>query len=241
MPRQAVLTYDGTRLHSSGAHAMRATTSVAAGEALENFRLRCTDAPPATFVRIDLRNSGVASKAYIASVHSRFAERFGPPRADYGRRDGGMSNWFIDDSLLLTALRLLDELRPIPADSFGFGALSVNYKLDFIFRDAATNALLPFQRQEDYLNFEAEHERYFGRSYVSAEFSARSCVSAFFTLPFEDWNAEAANHVRFIERELPFRISEKRWKRWHLTKTGTSYLGRKIRPSWASGHRDGVF
>src|SRR5690606_19769665 len=100
----------------------------------------------------------------------------------------GMSNWFIDQSQLVPALRLLESMRPIPNDAMGFGLLRLSYKIDFRFVDPASHELLPFQDPSDYLNFEAEYERYLGKSYVSAELSERASISVFFSLPFEEWD-----------------------------------------------------
>lgn len=230
MVRSAVLTYDGTRLHNGGAHVIRAKSAEAGGLALEKFRLKCTDALAPDLVRVDLRNSEEHRK-FFASAHDVCVERFGQPTADFGRRSGGTSNWFLDVANFAPALRLVDFLQPIPVEA-SFGILAVTYKISFRFLHPASGAIMPFQRQEDYLNCEADYYRYLGSTYLEAAFSDRHSVSVFFSLPFEDWNEEVAAFVCSIQNELPFRISEKRWKRWYLNKLGTNYVGRRIAVSW---------
>src|SRR5262245_1051951 len=147
MPRAAVLTYDGTSWHSSGAQSLKPKTAVAGGEALERFRVECTDAKQPLLVRVDLRNSGNAR--FFDHAQRRLVQEFGQPAADFGRHAGGMSNWFLQPTQFLPALRVLDALQPIPPVEF-FGALSVEYKLEFRFLDSSKRRPLPFQEREDY-------------------------------------------------------------------------------------------
>lgn len=228
MARSATLTYDGSRLHSSGPHVVRSKSTESIGLAVEAFRCGFTDATRPTLIRIDLQNIDQKLKAFVAEAHARCAERFGEPAADFGRKTGGTSNWFLDQSQLLPALGLLDSMRPIPADELGFGVFKVGYRIDFRFVDPVTRERLPFQEPTDYLNFEAEYRRFLGKSYLDAELSERSLVSAFFCLPFERWDERSEEYVCAVQADLPFRISEKRWKRWHLNKSSTGYVGRKL-------------
>jgi hypothetical protein len=152
-------------------------------------------------------------------------------------KPNGMTNWFLTEAQLMSALQIMDSIGRIPSDEHGFGVFNLSYKLEFAFRSPASGEVLPFQRQEDYLNFEGDYERFLGRSVLAVEFSAQSYASAFFSFPFEEWSNEARELVRFIQAELPFRISEKRWKRWSLTKSGQTYVGRKVAVSFS---RDGV-
>ena len=236
LPRRAVLTYDGTRLHSSGAHVVRAKSFVAAGEALDKFRLRCTNAPPPVLIRMDVKNSVGMPPSLLASVSARCSEAFGKPAA-VGEGPNGMTNWFLTEAQLMSALGIMDGLVPIPTDQYRFGAFNLSYKLEFAFRSPVSGEVLPFQRQEDYLNFEGDYERFLGRSVLAVDFSAQSYASAFFSFPFEEWSREASELATFIQADLPFRISDKRWKRWSLTKSGQTYVGRKVAVSWS---RDNV-
>lgn len=232
MPRAAVLAYDGTRWHSGGVQALKTKKAAAGGEALERFRQNCTDAVQPLFVRVDLRNAPGHGRAY-SDAHSRLRREFGEPRADFGRQSGGMSNWFLKPTEFLPALRIVDDVQPIPVDGV-FGILSVEYKIEFRFLDMSSRRPLPFQEREDYVNAEADFDRFLGKSFLSVEFSTRHTASSFFSLPFEDWNDDVAAYVRFIQAELPFRISDRRWKRWQLNKAGTRYFDRKISVSWGS-------
>jgi hypothetical protein len=225
-----VLTYDGTWLHSSGAHVVRAKSFVAAGEALETFRLKCTNSASPVLVRLDLANSA-ATSTFLNSVSAQCTKIFGPPSA-VGKSAGALTNWFLSEAQLSSALEIMDRLNQIPADKHGFGVLSLSYKLEFAFRSAATGEVLPFQSQQDYLNWEGDYERFLGRSVLTVDLSAHSHASAFFSFPFEEWSSEAAHLAWFIQSALPFRISEKRWKRWSLTKSGQSYVGRKVAVSF---------
>jgi hypothetical protein len=235
MPRSAVLTYDGTRLHSSGAHAVRANSFVSAGEALEKFRLRCTNSPPPLLIRLDIRHSAAAPSPLLASVGKRFSASFGKPAA-VGKKPDGMTNWFLTEAQLMPALEVMDSIGPIPADEHGFGVFNLSYKLEFAFRSPISGEVLPFQSQQDYLNYEGDYERFLGRSVLAVDLSAQSYASAFFSFPFEEWSSDAAELARSIQAELPFRISEKRWKRWTLTKSGQTYVGRKLAVSFSRNY-----
>lgn len=101
--------------------------------------------------------------------------------------------------------------------------------IEFRFVQMARRLPLPFQEQADYLNAEVEHNRFLGMSFLIAMFSSRHVVSSFFPLPFENWNEDAAAYVRFVQAELPFRISDKRWKRWHLNKAAVRFRAAYLR------------
>jgi hypothetical protein len=204
MAKSATVTYDGSRLHSSGAHIVRSKSTESIGLALEAFRCGFTDATRPTFIRIDLQNIDERLKAFVAEAHARCAKRFGEPAADFGRKTGGTSNWFLDQSQLLPALSLLDSMRPIPADELGFGVFRVSYRIDFRLVDPVTRERLPFQEPTDYLNFEAEYNRFLGKSYLDAELSERSLFSAFFSLPFEQWDERSEGYVCAMQADLPF-------------------------------------
>jgi hypothetical protein len=231
MPRQAALTYDGTSWHRGGWQSLKTKNAVACGAAFERFRQHCTDAASPTMVRVDLQNTPQHGGAFEAA-HQRLLQEFGEPVADFARRSGGTSNWFLTLPQLRSALSIVDALQPIPAGSL-FGILSVTYKIEFRFLQRASRSPLPFQEQADYLNAEVEYNRFLGTSFLIAMFSNRHVVSSFFSFPFEDWNDDAAAYVRFVQAELPFRISERRWKRWHLNNAATSYVGRRVAVSWS--------
>lgn len=230
MPRRAVLTYDGTRLHRGGAHVIRATSAESGGEALEQFRVKWTDAATPSMVRMDLTNAP-QHKTFVAMAHALCTEKLGAPTANFAERTGGTSNWFVERSQLPSALRILDVLQPIPIVDL-VGILAVTYKIEFRFLALNSRLPLPFQRRDDYLNAEADYYRFLGHSFLEAQFSAHSIISAFFSLPFEDWTDEVARYVRTLQGELPFKISDKRWKRWHLNRSGSGYAGRRISVSW---------
>ncbi len=230
MPRKAALAYDGTAWHSGGWQSLKAKKAVAGGDALERFRQTCTDAENPILVRVDLRNAPQHA-GVVEIARRRLLQEFGEPTADFGRHPGGTSNWFLTQPQLHPALRIVDDMQPIPIGDV-FGILCVSYKIEFRFLQRSSRLPLPFQEQADYLNAEVEYNRFLGASFLIAEFSTRHVVSSFFSLPFEDWNDDAAAYIRFLQAELPFRISDKRWKRWHLNNASTNYVGRKIAVSW---------
>lgn len=230
MPRRAALTYDGTASHSGGWQSLKTKKAVAGGDALELFRQHCTDAANPILVRVDLQNAPQHGHA-VEAARRRLLQEFGEPVADFGQRPGGTSNWFLTQSQLRSALGIVDDLQPIPSGDL-FGILSVTYKIEFRFVQMASRLPLPFQEQANYLNAEVEHNRFLGMSFLIAMFSSRHVVSSFFSLPFENWNEDAAAYVRFVQAELPFRISDGRWKRWHLNNAATNYVGRRVAVSW---------
>jgi hypothetical protein len=230
MPRKAALTYDGTSWHRGGWQSLKTKKAVAGGDALEWFRQHCTDAANPSLVRVDLLNAPQHDQV-VEAARRRLLHEFGEPIADFSQRPGGTSNWFLTQSQLRSALAIVDDLQPIPNGDL-FGILSVTYQIEFRFLQMASRFPLPFQEQADYLNAEVEYNRFLGTSFLLAMFSSRHVVSSFFSLPFENWNDDAAAYVRFLQVELPFRISDKRWKRWHLNNAASNYVGRRVAVSW---------
>ena len=230
MPRQALLTYDGSSFHPSGAQKPRMKSAVAIGSALESFRQKCTDAKGPQLVRLDLVNAKEHAK-FVSNARASVSGQFGNPRADLGQRIGGTSSWFLDASQFLPALKIIDELQPIPEFNFS-GVLLVHYKLEFRFLQPSANSPLPYQDREQYLYAEGDYDRLLGQSVISTTFSAQHSVSSFFSFPFENWSEESASLARSVQAEIPFRISDKRWKRWHLNKAASGYVGRRLAVSW---------
>jgi hypothetical protein len=104
----------------------------------------------------------------------------------------------------------------------------LNLVAEFRLTDPQTGSVLPHQDRMDYLHFEVEHRLYLGTSTLYARFSSVSTVSLFFSLPYEEVGPALRDHVRFLQSNLPFTLSANHWKRWHINKAGTRYVGRRI-------------
>jgi hypothetical protein len=185
-----------------------------------------TDAPAPTLVRLDLSNN--APRPFLDSVSRLWEKELGEPRAV----GADASNWFLTHRNFIPALEILDGLAEIPVDRYGTGAARLFFRLEFGLRSAESGEVLPFQSHEDYLNFEGDYNRPLGRSVLEVDFSSKNHASAYLCFPFEEWGSESVSLIRQAQSILPFGISKKRWKSWTLTKTGRSYLGRKLAVSF---------
>src|SRR5262249_7698087 len=105
---------------------------------------------------------------------------------------------------------------------------TLNLSTDFHFIDPKSRMPLPHQERDEYLNFEAGSCLYLGSSTLYALLSSKSSVSVFFSFPYENVTKELKDYVQFLQSHLPFRMSGKHWKRWHINKTHTGYVGRKV-------------
>jgi hypothetical protein len=122
-----------------------------------------------------------------------------------------------------------ETCRDIPkTTNMIFGPMSLHITTKFRFVSPVTQEPFPFQHRKDFLNFQPDYRFYLGESVLYAILSSKSTNSVFFSIPFEEQTKEFDDYKQFLQNNLPFRFSDKTWKRWHINKKRTGYVGRKI-------------
>jgi len=226
MARLGAITYDGLPISSGGAHSLRQKGFVAAYAALQAFVDSISLEREPTSVSVELFDSGVGGFMHFLALRWEFSKRF---RGKQGRAVGEHfgHQWEVQPSELGLLIHDLERLRPIPLVGYAGRSLVVHVYWKLILSDR-TGEQLPFQTRDSYMDFEAGFQLYLGESVMYARISENSTASLFLSLPFENVQPECIELADRINEAFPARLSTKHWKRWTLTKKGTSYLGRKI-------------
>jgi hypothetical protein len=229
MTRTAIITYDGLPISSGGAHQLRTHGPREAWSSVEPFLKKCTDyaAPKSLFVEVF--EGQAIPKSFSDQVKKRFSQDLGNPKTRVVGKSTG-NQYDVSLEQFNEVLDFLDGLQPYPPSPLDshFGPVTLNLLADFRFIDQTSRMPLPHQDRNEYLNFEAGYRLYLGCSTIYAILSSKSTVSVFFSLPYEEATKELKDYVRFLQSHLPFRMSDKHWKRWHMNKALTGYIGRKI-------------
>lgn len=161
----------------------------------------------------------------------RFINTFGDPISGQDS-DSRYLNWFLDEGKLDETLSVIDSLADDLSDKYGRQLVYVLIKANRPLLCDATGAVLPNQGADEYLQVEGEPDRFLGESYFEAELGKKNFFYAFLSLPFEEANAEFADYAEFLRANFPCAMSRSSWKTWRLTKSGKSYVGRKMKPDW---------
>jgi hypothetical protein len=226
MTRLGAITYDGLPISSGGAHSLRQKGFVAGFNALQGFVDAISLEREPTSVSVELFDIGSGSFSHFISLSSEFDNRF---EQKNGRNIGEYlgHQWRVPASELESLIHDVERLRPIPLLGYGGRSLVVHVYWHLILFDAS-GIQFPFQTRDSYEDFEVGTRLHLGESLVYARISENSTASLFLSLPFENVQPECIELANRINEAFPTRLSTKHWKRWTLTKKGTSYLGRKI-------------
>jgi len=224
--RHGAITYDGLPISSGGAHSLRQKGFVAGFNALQNFVDSISLERNPSSVALELFNSGTRGYSHFMALRWEFSKRF---RGKQGRSIGEHfgHQWDVPPSELGLLIHNLERLRPIPLVGYAGRSLVVHVYWKLIFSDQ-TGDQLPFQTRDNYVDFEVGFQQYLGESILYARISENSSANLFLSLPFEVVQPECVELANRVQEAFPTRLSAKHWKRWTLTKKGTSYLGRKI-------------
>jgi len=224
--RFGAITYDGLPISSGGAHSLRQKGFVEGFNSLQGFvDLISLERRPSS-VALELFNSGAGGYSHFMALRWEFSKRF---RGKQGRAVGEHfgHQWEVQPSELGLLIHDLERLRPIPLVGYAGRSLVVHVYWKLIFSDR-TGEPLPFQTRDNYRDFEVGFQLYLGESILYARISENSTASLFLSLPFEAVHPECVELATRLQEAFPARLSTKHWKRWTVTKKGTSYLGRKI-------------
>jgi len=239
MPRESLITYDGLRISSGGAHRLAVDTCASAWAQVVHFLKSCTDFDSPEQIILELLEHPSIPRNFLQSVRHRFGEGYTFARSRVVGNCMG-HQWLIAPEQLNSTLEYVDSFELLPKLPLaGVSPLTIYPTMKFRFVDPASRELLPFQNPSDYLNQDAAyagHKVYLGSSMASAGLSKRSTLSVFFSLPFLDVSAEFFRYAEFLTRHAPFKFSEKQWKIWKLNGTGSTYVPRKMDGTRAPRH-----
>lgn len=226
MIRAGAITYEGLPIASGGAHSLRQRGFVEAFEALEKFVNSISLEREARSVYLELIDLGSGAYTHFLSLSSEFDDKY---LRKQGRQIGEYrgSQWEVDPSELRALIHDLEKLRPVPMADYAGRSLVVHVYWNLVFAGSGGQRL-PFQSRDEYLGFDIDFQRWLGESFMYSRISETSTANLFLSLPFEEISPECVELTKRIDDAFPGRLSSKHWKRWSLSKSGNSYVGRKI-------------
>lgn len=228
MPRLAAITYDGLPISSGGAHKLRSRGFVETAGLLTNFvSAVCVNATP-TNLTLELVNGGEINESEFSLLYREFCRQYGPCKFTRGLGEYAGHQWSLDSNTLNETASQLELLRPIYLAGYAGWQIVLHATWNLTFCDDDTKLPLPYQTRSDYHEFEIGWQVFLGESGLYARISERSTAAIFLSLPFEEVSAECRGLVGRIVNAFPVRLSAKHWKRYSLSKKGTSYVGRKL-------------
>lgn len=223
----SVITYDGLPTSSGGGHVLRTRSPVDAWGQVKSFLSACTDARGPADSSIEIVAGEGIPRGFSDPLEKDLTERHGRGTQRVFGAPDTVYEWPIEASQVEYYVDLIQQLTPLPVHQLRWQPISVNslYKFSWL---STEQVLLPNQNADCYLHFKPSYGQVLGESHLYARISERSSVSVFLNFPFLEPSDAFARQARFVQRHLPFQFSSKHWKRWRLTKSGNSYVGRKI-------------
>lgn len=232
MSRSSLFTYEGLPKKSGGMHALKAKSSSASWTKMRCFLDECFLVPEPLTARLDVKRQHDLSD--MDPIVDRFVRAFGSPISGTSKVATHL-NWFLDNAQLNEVLSIIDSLPETFVDEYGRQLVYVLVKANQPKLKDSQNGMLPNQGGNQYLGFEGEHNRILGESYFDAQLGKKNFVYAFLSLPFEQADAEFREYAEYLRGNFPCPMSNRTWKRWTLTKSGKSYVGRKVKPESVFG------
>jgi hypothetical protein len=226
-----VITYDGLPKSSGGAHSLGRLDFHEAWARVASFLTTCTDYTVPSDVHFQLGTGKRVSRRFARKTCAKLTLRHSIPTIG---NVIGYEETYLDWNVCGHRIQqLIDELasyQPFP-DHWLDSPLILAVGACFNFILPETREVLPFQGPQYYL-----HQAYdgygsvLGQSKIYLRLTTRSTLSAFFCLPFETPDRGFENYRAFLQEHFPFRLSNHQWRHWELTRQGTSYRRRKVRP-----------
>lgn len=206
----SAVTYVGLPIPSGGAHSLGRMRLRAAHERTIGFLNTCCELANPLAYEFFLVDQAPTDPG----IEREFRDRFG---------EGPVSNDRVAD-----ALDFLEEIEPQPSDQ-GLAPIWLAAKGKFKILDPDTGKPLPGQDSARFAGKEYQWESPLGTSGMKLSLSNTGALSIDLCLPDVD-DIELARLATWLQSHLPCKLSPKHWKRWTPTKSGTSFVGRKIPP-----------
>lgn len=228
MPNKSVITYDGLPVSSGGAHTLKSRDPSLALAQVMRFLGACTAAQEPMQCSVELVSGAGIPNTFSDRLLSQLDNEYGR-HSTRGLGPNTGHRWQIPLEVADTMAKMISGLSPMPVHPHGLQpiALEVQQKFCFVSQDDRKE-LLPHQGAENYANFAPGYGLVLGRSQLYARISEKSHVSVFLCFPFAEPTSAFFEYRKFIQENLPFKMSDAHWKLWRLTKRGDSYIGRKL-------------
>ncbi|PMR59548.1 hypothetical protein C1A38_18995 [Verrucosispora sp. ts21] len=226
-PGVEVVTYDGLPAASGGAHGLRAKKPRLAWQAVQSFVDACVDPVGAPALTLRLWKGGPPD---VSEPLRQFAAAtLGGPRT----QDRTSTAWRVRPDAVDHVLGAIEDAGVAAVTEHGHPLASLVWDAEVRLLDARTGQ--PYEGVSPQMcgGFAVDgYGRLLGASGVRASVgTSASSLSLWLSLPGDERLAEAA---RRIQAHLPVRMSAKHWRRWHLTRDGSSYRSTRI-PSPLTG------
>jgi hypothetical protein len=127
------------------------------------------------------------------------------------------------------ALAVFESIEPQPTNPWGMAPVWLWFTAEFQLLDPDGSDVWPGQDPSRFGHFQTPAGVTLGASATRLVIQARRSLGLTLSIP-EASDEDLKRLVPWLQAALPMRLSTKHWTRWTLTKSGTSYRGRKISP-----------
>lgn len=199
---QKFISYDGLPLKSGGAHGVSKYTARHIYEMLQGFSERLTDKASPKHVYLEF-NSFLSGERISWGFLWETIKAFGLPSwslSQYLSSNTSVWVWKISKRQIDKAVTFQEQ----------FPKLTLAALWHFNFIDPVTKRVLPGQDTIPIVD-----ERLYN-SQIYMRCGLKNSVSAWFTLPFDELDSNAAGYIRLMQTLLPFNFSDKHWKLWTI-------------------------
>lgn len=209
----SAVTYVGLPISSGGAHSLGRMSRRTAYVRTADFLHECTvGTAPATLRFTIHRVPKLApDKRHVRALH----EAFGP----------GDSR-VLPESLVDDALDFLDSIGPQPTNEWGMAPIWFTWSVPLQILDPETREPLAGQDPARFAHTEYDWRHPLGTSSVRLILNSRAQIGVELCIPDPD-PALLHRVVPWLQEHFPCTLSDKQWRLWTRTKTG-SFRARKI-------------
>ncbi|RLZ06387.1 hypothetical protein [Faecalibacter macacae] len=211
------LSYEGLPIKSGGAHSLKnkdfKENYIEIRQFLENYASKIYNEE----IELSLYESAENKYSILKNIFNLILT-FGIPKY----RNDGLNkswNWTLTKKQIEKGFHILKLNKKLTENSTG--AISLNFKWNFYFKDAKTKIELPNQKLIPKIDFRLKP------SQIYLRLSEKSTVSVWFAFPFDEINNYEKEYIENMKTFLPFKISDKQWKIWKYSKNG-NWTARKI-------------
>jgi hypothetical protein len=176
-----------------------------------SFIETCTE--PVGAINCRFRVHHVPELAPILRLERELERRFG--------RHGEIQQERIDD-----ALDFLDDIDPQPTNPWGMAPIWFSVTCNFRILDPAAKRPLPGQDPGRFRGVEYERGQPLGSSRLGLMLHNQATLALDLCIPDAD-DGLLGRVVPWLQQSLPCRLSQKHWRAWTPTKTG-SFKGRRL-------------
>lgn len=228
MPQPGAITYDGLPVSSGGGHTLRTKGPAAGFHALQSFVDSISLETVPTQLWVELLEGDAVSAEYFSTLSNSFTAEFGNQVKERTLGDWTGHIWNLGPRDLQGIIQELENVRPIPMTPYAGPAVVITVFWNLVLFEVKTRGRLPHQFLGEYADFKIDPARALGESFIAGRISEKTTCNLFLSLPYVEATDEARQIAQEIQKRFPVRLSPKHWKAWKLTKSGKSYVSRKI-------------